>query len=40
MTFFAFWPSSFLEIIHIFSAVHMYQKEVLKSYVLLPEVYM
>jgi hypothetical protein len=37
---FAFWPSSFLEIIPIFSAVQMYQKEVLKPYVLLPKVYM
>jgi hypothetical protein len=39
MTFCVLAPS-FLEIIPVFSSVQMYQNEVLKSYVLLPEVYM
>jgi hypothetical protein len=35
---FVFWPSEFLKIIYVFSAVQMYVKEVQTSYVLHPKV--
>jgi hypothetical protein len=36
---FVFWPSEFLKIISVFSAVQVYVKEIQKPYVLLPKVY-
>jgi hypothetical protein len=37
---FVFWPSEFLKNIPVLSAVQVYVKEVQRSFVLLPEVYM